>query len=209
MNFFDNAVRTHLKYKAAGWSVGRYLMYAVDEEGKTVRDFCRAVDGKIDKEDTYARWMNANRFKDFIQKNDIPLVEFLNNLEITYWAEAWTGLDDGWKLEDLLSTLQEAEQDPHKNIRWFRAKRAEATGKTGKLFRRLDKLRKKLSDYSEEYEKLEGDVNGLRDAMGDVSVHAECVIQEHEWLWKPIRNQVENLEHLSKELKTLDKKDNP
>lgn len=103
MTAFDNAEKIAQAINQDKWKLGSNLRVAVDDEGRTIREFCVKVDGNYDHEDSYGNYVKADRFKDAIK--DIPEYETLITLPISYFWNAWRGLESGLDFELLIEWL--------------------------------------------------------------------------------------------------------
>ena len=156
MSHYETALLLSQSNITNAWSLGSELLDAIEEEGRTIREFVTELYGPsgLHKEDTFGRYVQANRLKRTIHE------PFMDKLEITWWAEGWKWLEADGDIEDLMDTMFEGLEDG-KSIAWFRGKRAEATGSTTPLHVRLANASRKCTELRSLFESIDPLLTGL------------------------------------------------
>ena len=108
MSAFDEALEIAFALNHDKWQLGAKLRIAIDEEGRTIREFCLKCDGNYDHEDSYSNYVKAIRFRKMIL--DVPEYMELLTLPISYFWNAYRGIEKGVDFELILEWLLESFQ---------------------------------------------------------------------------------------------------
>ena len=165
MTCFDTALTVGERLEEDKWELAGLLRVAVDDEERTIREFAELRDGNIEREDTYANYVKAERFRIAIA----GLPEYVNlrtNLGISYFYLAWEMWQSrDWPVDfelvmEWLLDVQYTENGVVKKrgTRWLRQQWYQATGRE-KSFGQFVVSLKRL------WERMKPIAQGAKDAM--------------------------------------------
>ena len=108
MTAFDEALEIAFALNNDKWQLGSKLRIAIDEENRTIREFCLRRDGNYDHEDSYGNYVMAVRFRKMIL--DVPEYMTLMTLPISYFWNAYRAHEKGVDFELILEWLLDSFQ---------------------------------------------------------------------------------------------------
>ena len=136
MTYFDTALTVGEKLEEDKFELAGLLRVAVDDEGRTIREFAEARDGNVEREDSYSNYVKAERFR--IAIAGLPEYFTLREgLGISYFYLAWEmwqsrewPVDFETVIEWLLDVFYtENGVVKKRGTRWLRNRWYEATGR--------------------------------------------------------------------------------